>query len=217
MSLHETARAATEVATRVQGCEAQCIADAWSTHEWFLRSLSSDPSSLSPSHPPFTAAAEQSKEVLEEDASSNSSSQDEDVHSLARHPSRTLYLLAKKARKQHAWQFPQGGVEEGEKESLVQAAKRELLEEFGSDLDVWMTGKVPAAWVGYPLPKGEQRDGKDSTKVFFMPARVLRGTPQPNKAEGLQDYAWCTREEIMEKVGGEESDLWKAVKDVLSH
>jgi len=99
----------------------------------------------------------------------------------------------------------------------VQAAKRELLEEFGTDLDVWMTGRVPAAWLGYKLPKGEERDGCDNTKVFFMPARVLRGTPEPNKSEGLEDYAWCTREEIQEKVGGDTSDLWKAVEGALSH
>lgn len=165
----------------------------------------------------LSAAAEASKEVLEEEASPSSESQDKDLHSLSRLPSRTLYLLAEKSRKAHAWQFPQGGVESaGKTESLVEAAERELKEEFGEELDVWMTGHVPAAWLGYTLPQGEQRDGCSETKVFFMPARVLRGSPKPNKEEGLKDYAWLTREEIMEKVGGADSDLWKAVRDVLS-
>ena len=41
------------------------------------------------------------------------------------------YLLVRKPRKHHAWQFPQGGVEAGE--SLEAAAKREFMEEVGCD------------------------------------------------------------------------------------
>jgi putative (di)nucleoside polyphosphate hydrolase len=41
------------------------------------------------------------------------------------------YLLVKKPRLHHAWQFPQGGVEAGE--SPLEAAKREFLEEVGID------------------------------------------------------------------------------------
>jgi putative (di)nucleoside polyphosphate hydrolase len=41
------------------------------------------------------------------------------------------FLLVKKPRTQHAWQFPQGGVENNE--SLAEAAKREFAEELGTD------------------------------------------------------------------------------------
>ena len=37
-----------------------------------------------------------------------------DLHSLDRNMDRVLYLLVKKPRKDHAWQMPQGGVEDGE-------------------------------------------------------------------------------------------------------
>lgn len=56
----------------------------------------------------------------------------------------------------------QGGVEK--KETLPQAAIRELLEEFGSDLDVWQTGKIPAAFHAYDLPKPTS-EGLTHTKV----------------------------------------------------
>ena len=38
----------------------------------------------------------------------------EDRRSLQRRLDRVLYLLVKKPRREHAWQMPQGGVEEGE-------------------------------------------------------------------------------------------------------
>lgn len=40
------------------------------------------------------------------------------------------YLLVKKPRQHHAWQFPQGGVEAGE--NPLEAAKREFEEELGT-------------------------------------------------------------------------------------
>lgn len=87
-----------------------------------------------------------------------------DRTSLTRALSRTLYLLVKKPRSSHAWQFrtcslclwivlirwtAQGGVNSNE--SLLKAALRELHEETGKDIDVWPTGRVPAAAYSYPL------------------------------------------------------------------
>ncbi len=41
------------------------------------------------------------------------------------------FLLVKKPRTHHAWQFPQGGVEK--EESFEEAARREFVEELGTD------------------------------------------------------------------------------------
>jgi putative (di)nucleoside polyphosphate hydrolase len=41
------------------------------------------------------------------------------------------FLLVHKPRRNHAWQFPQGGIDQGE--SVLEAAKRELKEELGTD------------------------------------------------------------------------------------
>ena len=46
----------------------------------------------------------------------------------------------------------------------MQAALRELSEEFGPELDVWQTGKVPAAWYGYKLRKATDK-GETDAKV----------------------------------------------------
>jgi isopentenyldiphosphate isomerase len=47
-----------------------------------------------------------------------------------------------------------------------------------------------------------------------MPARILRGQPSPNKDEGLEDYAWCTMEEVKERVNNDE--YYKSIERALS-
>lgn len=136
-----------------------------------------------------------------------------DVKSLERRADRTLYLLLKKKRSDHAWQFPQGGVEADE--SLVEAAKRELLEETGPNVDVWPVGRVPAGAFSYPFPATHKKKFPefDSARVFFMPMRMIRGQAVPNQKEGIVDFAWLTKEEIKDKVSEE---YWQAVEPILS-
>ena len=60
---------------------------------------------------------------------------------------------------QHSWQFPQGGIDEGE--SPQQAMYRELYEEVGlSSKDVTVLG-VSRNWVRYKLPKRLIRQGSN--------------------------------------------------------
>ncbi|SCV72220.1 BQ2448_4914 [Microbotryum intermedium] len=136
-----------------------------------------------------------------------------DLKSLERKGDRTLYMLLKKNRKTHAWQFPQGGVEGDE--SLLEAAQRELIEETGPNMDVWPIGKVPAGAYSYPFPEEHAKKQPEHTeaKVFFLPMRIIRGQAEPNKKEGLVDFAWLTKEEIREKVS---TGYWEAVEPMLS-
>ncbi|CAD6573970.1 MAG: 54S ribosomal protein L17 mitochondrial [Cyphobasidiales sp. Tagirdzhanova-0007] len=109
------------------------------------------------------AATEQAKELEDSDKVVVEDEKSEtDFHNVDRKQDRTLYMLAKKDRAHFAWQCPQGGLEG--KESLSQAALRELLEEFGAELDVWQTGKVPAAWHAYSLPQ-PTNEGHSETKA----------------------------------------------------
>ncbi|KAF8937709.1 54S ribosomal protein L17 mitochondrial, partial [Haplosporangium gracile] len=74
-----------------------------------------------------------------------------DVRSLERALARTLYLIVKKPREQHVWQFPQGGVRVCE--NLQEATGRELSEECGSNMDLWFVGRVPIGHYQYNFPK----------------------------------------------------------------
>ncbi|GAA6021485.1 hypothetical protein JCM8202_006391 [Rhodotorula sphaerocarpa] len=136
-----------------------------------------------------------------------------DVRSLERKADRTLYLLLQKKRADHAWQFPQGGVEAAE--SLVEAAQRELIEETGPNVDVWPSGRVPAGAFSYPFPPAHRKKFPDfdSARVFFMPMRMIRGQAVPNQKEGIVDFAWLTKEEVKDKVS---SEYWQAVEPILS-
>ncbi|GAA5852871.1 hypothetical protein JCM9279_006209 [Rhodotorula babjevae] len=136
-----------------------------------------------------------------------------DARSLERRADRTLYLLLKKKRDQHAWQFPQGAV--SSTESLVDAAHRELLGEAGPNVDAWPVGRVPASALEYEFPPEHRRKnpGSEGARVFFMPMRIVRGQPVPNAKEGIVDYAWLTKEEVKDKVS---SEYWDAVAPALS-
>ncbi|ORX49873.1 hypothetical protein DM01DRAFT_1338004 [Hesseltinella vesiculosa] len=82
--------------------------------------------------------------------SKESSTAANDLHSLARLPSSWLYLLVKKPRKDHAWQFPQGGIDKGE--SVLQGALRELAEECGSSIKVRALDNDPVCVFRYDYP-----------------------------------------------------------------
>lgn len=74
--------------------------------------------------------------------------------------------------KENAWQFPQGGIDEGE--DPASAAKREMLEEIGTD-KAEMIGES-AGWISYDLPadladkvwKGRFRGQKQKWFAFLF-------------------------------------------------
>ena len=62
-----------------------------------------------------------------------------------------------------------------------------------------------------------------SQQVFFLPMRIIRGSPSlsPSKKKDssstpIAEFAWLTKEEIQERLGGEKSEYWKAVEGMLS-
>lgn len=64
-------------------------------------------------------------------------------------------LLAERLKQEGAWQFPQGGIDEGE--SPKQAMYRELLEELGlkeNDIEVFAESEE---WLSYDIPKQYRR------------------------------------------------------------
>lgn len=65
-----------------------------------------------------------------------------------RHPDEKMYFLGKRKGVRRAWQFPQGGIDEGEtpKEALL----RELKEEIGTDA-VEIIAEYPE-WICYDFP-----------------------------------------------------------------
>ncbi|CAO0799542.1 unnamed protein product [Mucor circinelloides] len=89
-----------------------------------------------------------------------------DIKDTCRKPNEILYLLVKKPRKHHAYQFPQGGQDPGETAS--EAALRELREECGSNLKVRLVDKSPIGAYQYKFPpKFNRWDDSVGAKLIY--------------------------------------------------
>ncbi len=120
------------------------------------------------------------------------------------------YLLVRKPRKDNAWQFPQGGVDEGE--SLIQAAQRELQEECGQDLRVTISSQSIGEYE-YLFPESFTRHfGEyDGAHVVFFQAEWIDGAVEIDNNE-IVESRWCRREGIKNLV---EKKYWEVVKKFL--
>lgn len=67
----------------------------------------------------------------------------------SRYPDKCEFFIAHRSDIKNAWQFPQGGIDEGE--TPRDALRRELLEEIGCD-KVEVLGEFPE-WISYEFPK----------------------------------------------------------------
>ncbi|CAG8712006.1 12840_t:CDS:2, partial [Ambispora leptoticha] len=136
----------------------------------------------------------------------------DDVKSLDRALQRTLYLIVKKPREMHAWQFPQGGVRTNE--YLHEAARRELTEECGPDMDVWIVGRRPIGFYQYDFPGMLKKDHENyiGAKVFFMKGHIFAGQVKIDNEE-VVDFAWVTKQEMKDYV---HEEYYNVVKNMLS-
>lgn len=105
------------------------------------------------------------------------------------------FLIVKKPRKDHAWQFPQGGKEEGETDK--KAALRELCEECGTQFNVKFLGEKPVGEYKYLFPKNFKRHDKGITgaKVKFFRADFLEGIVKVDNDE-IIDFAWVSKNDF---------------------
>lgn len=159
-----------------------------------------------------TASGQQTEEIFTLAPRRSKADETNDMKALDRAMQRTLYLIVKKPREQHAWQFPQGGLEKDE--HLHQAAFRELTEECGEDIDVWLVGRAPIGHYVYAYPPEHTKKHPQykGSRVYFMKGHIFAGQVKPDQKE-IVDFAWVTKEEMKEYVS---KDYYEAVKDMLS-
>ena len=105
-------------------------------------------------------------------------------------------LLVHKARKNDAWQIPQGGIEEGE--TVEEAARRELEEETGivlGDIPV----KLCKEFYQYDFPEGFKRAEKpkyEGQHLAFVLAEIPKDTEVTVDQRELDNYRWTKKNEI---------------------
>ncbi len=110
-------------------------------------------------------------------------------------PDGEKFLIVKKPRKNHAWQFPQGGVEDGE--NFLQAAERELLEECGENLRIAFLYSWPVGEYQYDFPADFQRHNKKykGAVVKFFRGILEDGDIEIDNKE-IVDYKWVRADEF---------------------
>ena len=111
------------------------------------------------------------------------------------YPFECKLLVAQRSDIKGAWQFPQGGIDEGE--SPKEAMYRELKEEIGTN-DVEIIAQYPQ-WLSYDFPENvakKMRFDGQSQKYFLVRlkpgAKIDINTPKPE----FNDFSFVKVEEI---------------------
>jgi len=104
------------------------------------------------------------------------------------------FLIVKKPRKNHAWQFPQGGVDAGE--SSLEAARREIREECGAGLKFKLE-PMPRGANRYFFPENFRRHEPEisGARVEFFCGKFLSGKVKVC-GEEIVDFQWVRKAEL---------------------
>eukprot|EP00026_Physarum_polycephalum_P005301 Phypoly_transcript_05333.p1 GENE.Phypoly_transcript_05333~~Phypoly_transcript_05333.p1 ORF type:complete len:597 (+),score=121.94 Phypoly_transcript_05333:56-1846(+) len=108
-----------------------------------------------------------------------------------------LYLIVKR-KNDGLWTFPSATNKDDE--SIRKTAERGLTTSIGKDLTVYFHSNAPVGFYNsyFPTEQEQEKQQAESDKIFYMRARYFRGTPDPMRRAGLNDYLWVTREQLAE-------------------
>ena len=111
------------------------------------------------------------------------------------------FLLVKKPRERHAWQFPQGGVETGE--SFLNAARREFSEEIGTKKIKILGGERGIYFYDWPakIQVGEHLKKFRGQEVHFFLAEFLAKDAEISLDKNeIAKWRWATRNELCQLI-----------------
>lgn len=138
--------------------------------------------------------------------------------SLRRKLDQRLFLLVKKQRDNHSWQFPQGPLplyetfEENVTPELRDVAQSQVDKIVGSKAHLYMSGNAPFGVYSYAYPKAYQKEiDTYGAKLFFFYGFYVKG--KISLPEKYEDYVWVTKEEMEEYI--QDKSLYKYLQKIL--
>jgi len=133
----------------------------------------------------------------------------------SKYPDKCEFFVAHRSDIRNVWQFPQGGIDEGE--TPREALRRELLEEIGCD-KVEVIGEFPE-WISYEFPEKTKSkklynyDGQ--TQKYFL-VRLKEGAEINLDAYHIPEFAeyeFVEYEDLFKKVTYFKRKVYKRVID----
>ena len=132
----------------------------------------------------------------------------------SKYPEKCEFFIAHRSDIKNAWQFPQGGIDEGE--TPQDALYRELLEEIGCN-DVEILAEFPE-WITYDFPKttrGKCYPFDGQTQKYFLVRLKEDAKIDLNAFEipEFKEYEFVAHEELFKKVTYFKRKVYKRVID----
>lgn len=134
-----------------------------------------------------------------------------DRHSTERRMQDSLFLVVKRNRDDHHWQFPQGKVLA--EENLRQTTERVIDRAVGK-INRWFISNSPVGHYQYEYPAALQQQRQNfGAKIFFYRCQLIKGNVKL-QTKLYRDFAWVARDEIGEYLDPDTANL---VQHVLPH
>jgi putative (di)nucleoside polyphosphate hydrolase len=121
------------------------------------------------------------------------------------------FLLVHKPRKNHAWQFPQGGVDEGE--TLEQAGLRELQEELGTDKFQGFEKSSHVFFYNFPVDYVRDDKYTGHKQSYFLVEFTGSDSDIQLDSKELDEFRWVYQNELPEYI--ESPEYLKKVNQVI--